>query len=493
MHGLQESWFAHQDLDNDRQQVYCGICLSAVFSMHMRCPNDEGCKEVDLGSARVCAQCASDMMVNSTIKCPSCTATMVPTSGLLQPEYNALVTSASMHGRPWQQYRQMVEDTWPRNTGGPINFDECTWIVPQNSMSVPTIDNGDYLLKIDKPLTLAKAKLALDHLGDGGTVLVQGNEHDYDINTFVKDCINAAADNGMAFEQVTPDCTLNGKGKRTKTNHTPITAMRAIRQHVSEPGAIALKGYPEECLGDNIELNIHDACPSATKAVHEMFGPLLAEIDRLDILGCALCTPSYPGWLAYLVSSCTTTQSGVYGDLDTVNHTDMSDAINANLVSLGRNPLWRVLPARFLGRLCDLQHGAAYAMGLRKTERIDQIAKRLGVPYHEFEQPQGYAVLLPVGSVHAVHHHAKSSSVKLARDFQLAQSVDSYIARNTARRNLVLQTHKGKFISKASPHHRQPYVDNSLSTNVVMGAFLHALLTTAMQPTLHRGANSPST
>jgi hypothetical protein len=408
---------------------------------------------------------------------------MVPTSGLLQPEYAALVKATGLHKRPWEHYRQSIEDHWPRaSDSDAVPSSEYVYIPPVNATSVPTLDTGDYVLKIYKPLTRAKAMLALNHVGDGGTVLVQGNDCDYDLDTFVSDCIDAAAASGRTFDKITPDCTLNGKGKKTQTTHTTVTAMRALLHHVSEPGAIALKGYPDEFAEDDVETNIRAACPSAIKAVHEMFGPLIAEIDRLDILGRALSPPTYPGWLAYLVSSCTATQPGAYWDLDTKNHTDMSDAISANLVSKGFNPLWRLLPPRYLGRLCGEYKDTAYAMGERKTERIDKVAKRMGVPYHEFEQPQGYAVLIPVGAVHAVHHRAKSSSVKLARDFQLSQSAEAYLARDAARRNLVLQKHKGKFISSRSPQHRYPFVDSSLSTNVVVGAFWHALLATAMQP-----------
>jgi hypothetical protein len=251
------------------------------------------------------------------------------------------------------------------------------------------------------------------------------------------------------------------------------------------PGAIKIKAFPTECFQADITASTTN--PAAIRAFQDSLSPLLNLIANGDIIRRTMITPSFPGDMLFAVSSSLPVlPTGTANALDTASHMQMSQAVNFNLDSSGDDPEWIAHLPSDLHRLITSGKGMHLAFGLPHDHShlpAVEVAARSFLPYHRIRQPPGHAVLVPVGAVHSVSHPCNGYSLKIARDFQLVQGLGAYLQRDSARAKLTHALLAGMdvpFLSRSNPRFSYPYMDNSLSKCVVVGATLHAAMTTKL-------------
>jgi hypothetical protein len=493
------AWFEHQDILNDRQQTFCCGCLDNVGTFHLRCPTKgEKCKEDAQGSFRLCTKCAFTLGSNGlpASRCRCCKAVLEPTCGLLMPEYSFLRLGVSMYENPWDTAKEFWLDfsdplkklPMPRKSTENITLED-----PQNWPKGVRVPNECKLMRITGELTESTATLAVDHMSRGGPVLVQGNMplERVDVSRVLRDMSDSAYALGLHDQKIELQSHVFGQsgGNNGRCLVSPQLAFNLLEKYIDADGAVKLKGYPTDIA--DTTLTAKEACPVAYNTTVIGYGPLMDAISKVDVMGkCMIDTPSLTGCQMFVHSANLQSDEEYPVELNTAPHTDLVPAVNFHIASKPhtKQPMWCALSQSAFEPLTRDTNGKMFALGLcdklpGEWKCIKEVAHRLGLPYHEFEQPPGYAVLIPAAVVHSVKHPKVSASVKMAMDFMPAATFEHVEMRSKARRELALDKAMRaprQYISRNDAVYCSPYVDECLTSSVAVGTFLHSLFTTGV-------------
>jgi hypothetical protein len=407
---------------------------------------------------------------------------MVPTCAMTMAEYGVLKDAVLRYPTNPNDIAELLQSYDPASVC--YLSPAPRWLKLHAPACCVTPDPQDFLLEVIGPLDDSdKVMQLMTHLGKGGVSVLVGCETGYSLKDFVEESTQSVVRLGLFDVGMGVQCLLDADGNPLEPKLTAgkgLHTLLHLTKEQSYQGAIKLRGFPTECLPGAVTCEMTN--PAAAASLQTGFGPLLSAIDRVDILRKTLVTPSYPGFMSFAVSSCLATSADVGSMLDTTCHMQMSDAVNFCTYTKGENPKWTTYLPRALDSLACSSTGLSFAFGVGPAEEVLEPGVDLQLPHHVFEQAAGTAVLIPVGSVHKVSHPSYGTSLKLARDFQSPQSLAMYLRRDQCRVALLRNMLGGKaYISRQdNSMFAHPYVDNSLSRNVVVGSCFIALLSTAL-------------
>jgi hypothetical protein len=424
------------------------------------------------------------MNKDGKLMCLASERPMVPTCVMTMAEYGLLKDAVLRYPTTSRDLAELVQSYNP--SAASYLSPAPRWLKLHAPACCVAPDAHDFLLEVAGPLDDGHkvSQLVLSHLGRGGVSVLVGCETGYSLEDFVQESTRSVVrrlglfDIGMGVQ-----CMLDATGHPQEAKLTAGKGLQALlRRTEGNQGAVKLRGFPTECLPGNVTCEMTN--PIAVASLQTGFGPLLVSaIDRVDILRKTLVTPSYPGFMSFAVSSYLPTSAVVGSVLDTECHMQMSDAVNFCTAAVGsEDPEWTTYLPRALDSLARSSTGLAFAFGVDHAKEVGGAHLNLQLPHHVFRQAAGTAVLIPVGSVHKVSHPSCGASLKLARDFQSPQSLATYLRRDQLRVELLRERLAGKaYISRHdSSLFAHPYVDNSLSRNVVVGSCFIALLSTSL-------------